>query len=167
MWASLAPDPGTSRRVACRQTRTGVCAPHGFSHGRKVGKSPRFIPLDRSGSRVAKLQERAIGVVTSMFFCQAMSNRLAAVCIVFTMALAIAPQVDIPGTAFDEANTPTNEMVVEKSSASRPNLPSIRAVVPRMVAQPATIDVGRILPIFPDRLTDSRTFRELFCTFLC
>lgn len=102
-----------------------------------------------------------------MFFRQAMSNRLAAVCIVFTIALAIAPQVDIPETPFDEANTPTNEMVVEKTSASRPNLPSIRAVVPRMIAQPPRIDVDRIFPIFPDRLADSRTFRELFCTFLC
>ena len=130
-----------------------------------AGPFPDSFPLTVP-ALASQSWRNVIGALISMFFRQAMSNPLAAVCIVFMIALAIAPQVDIPETPFDEANTPTNEMVVEKTSAARPSLAST-AVEPRIDAQPSRIENRRILSVFPDRLTDSRTFRELFCTFLC
>ena len=96
-----------------------------------------------------------------------MSNRLALACVLFTITLSIAPQVDVPETPFDEANTPTNEMVVEKTASLGPNQPLMVDLLPKIFVQPPKFDVRSILPIFPDGLDDSRTFRELLCTFLC
>lgn len=102
-----------------------------------------------------------------MFFRRAMSNLFAVACLLFTVALSVAPQIDRPETAFDEANTPMHEMVVEKTGSSRPNPASLTAVGTRIIAPPPKVDVTRILPVFSDRLTDSRTYRQLLCTFLC
>jgi hypothetical protein len=90
-----------------------------------------------------------------------------AACVLFTVALTMVPKEDIPETLFDEANTPTNEMVVEKAASSWEYRQSITAFVPTIFAQARTISVRRILPVYAGRLTDSRTFRELFCTLLC
>ena len=93
--------------------------------------------------------------------------RLAAACVLFTVALMMVPKEDIPETLFDEADIPTNEMVVEKAASSWEYRQSITAFVPTIFAQARTISVRRILPVYAGRLTDSRTFRELFCTLLC
>jgi hypothetical protein len=52
-----------------------------------------------------------------MFLRHARAARLAAAYLLFTVALVIAPKADIPETPFDEANTPTNEIVVEKTAS--------------------------------------------------
>jgi hypothetical protein len=97
----------------------------------------------------------------------AMFVRHAVVYLLFTVALVLVPKADILETPFDEANTPTNEIVVEKTaSLCEPRQP-VTAFVPKKFAQPQTIGVHRILPVYTGRLTDSRTFRELFCFLLC
>jgi hypothetical protein len=101
-----------------------------------------------------------------MFLRHARATRLAAAYLLLTVALVMVPKADIPETLFDEANTPTNEMVVTKAASSLQNLPSVTTFVPRIFAQTRRISVRRILPIYAARLTDSRTFRELFCTLL-
>jgi hypothetical protein len=102
-----------------------------------------------------------------MFLRHARATRLAAAYLLFfTVALLIVPKADIPETLFDEANTPTNEMVVGKAASSLENRDSVTTFVPKMFAQVRKITARRILPIYATRLTDSRTFRELFCTLL-
>jgi hypothetical protein len=101
-----------------------------------------------------------------MFLRHAKATRLAATYLLFTVALMMVPKADIPETLFDEANT-TNEMVVEKAASSWEYRQSVTAFVPRISAQPRRISVRRILPVYEGRLTDSRTFRELFCSLLC
>jgi hypothetical protein len=102
-----------------------------------------------------------------MFLRDARATRLAAACVLFTVALVMVPKADIPETLFDEANTPTNEMVVEKVASSLECRPSITALVPGMFSQARSISVRGILPVYAGRLTDSRTFLKLFCTLLC
>jgi hypothetical protein len=102
-----------------------------------------------------------------MFLRRWSATRLAVDCLLFTVALAMVPKADIPETLFDEANTPTNEMVVEKAASSWEYRQSVRVSVPIMFAQSRKISVRRILPVYEGRLTDSRTFRELFCSLLC
>lgn len=102
-----------------------------------------------------------------MFLPQARETRLMSACLLFMVALVMVPKADISETLFDEANTPTNEIVVEKAAAFCERRQSVTAFTPRIFAQPLRTSVRRILPVYADRLTDSRTFRELFCSFLC
>jgi len=102
-----------------------------------------------------------------MFLRHARAGRLAAAYLLFTVATVMVPKADISDTLFDEANTPTNEMVVQKAASSWEYRQSVTAFVPRIFAQPRRISVRRILSVYAGRLTDSRTFRELFCFFLC
>ena len=53
-----------------------------------------------------------------MFLRHARPTRLAVAYLLFTVALVMVPKADIPETLFDEANTPTNEIVVEKAASS-------------------------------------------------
>jgi hypothetical protein len=102
-----------------------------------------------------------------MFLCHARTARLAAAYLLFAVAIVIVPKADIRETLFDEANTPTNEIVVQKAASSWEDRQSGTAFVQRIFAQPRRTSVRRILSVYADRLTDSRTFRELFCSFLC
>jgi len=102
-----------------------------------------------------------------MFLRHARPTRLAAGCVLFTVALVMVPKADISETLFDEANTPTNEIVVEKAASSGEHRQSVTAFMPRIFAQPLRTSVRRILPIYSGQFTDARTFRELFCTLLC
>jgi hypothetical protein len=83
------------------------------------------------------------------------------------IALVMLPKADTSETLFDEANTPINEMVVEKAASSWEHRQSVTAFVPRTFAQPRRNSVSRIWPGHEVRLTDSRLFRELFCSLLC
>jgi hypothetical protein len=94
------------------------------------------------------------------------ATRLVAAYLLFTVALVMVPKADIPETLFDEANTPTNEIVVEKAASAWEHRSSVIAPVPRIFAQPRT-GVRRILPVYTGRLTNSRAFRELICSLLC
>jgi len=103
-----------------------------------------------------------------MFLRHVRTARFAAAYLLFTVAFVLmAPTADVPETPFDEANTPTNEMVVQTAPSSREYRPSDTAFVPKIFAQSRSISVRRILPVYAGQLTDSRTFRELFCTLLC
>jgi hypothetical protein len=102
-----------------------------------------------------------------MFLHHARGTRLAAAYLLFTVALLMVPKADIPETLFDEGNTPTNEMVVEKAASSSDYRQSVTAFVPRISAQLRRISVRGTLPVYKGRLTDSRTFRELFYSLLC
>ena len=102
-----------------------------------------------------------------MFLRHARTARLAASYLLFTVALVMVPKADIPETLFDESNTPTNEIVVQKAASSWEYRQSGTAFAPKIFARSRRISVRRMLPVYADRLTDSRTFRELLCSFLC
>jgi hypothetical protein len=109
----------------------------------------------------------AITRIKFMFLRRPRPTRLAAAYVLFTVALVMVPKADIPETLFDEANIPTNEIVVEKAASSWERRQSDPAFVGRIFAQPRRTSVRRISPVYVGWLTDSRTFQELFCTFLC
>jgi hypothetical protein len=102
-----------------------------------------------------------------MFLRHARATRLSAAYLLFTVALLMVPKVDNAETLFDEANTPTHEMVVVKAASSLEYRHSVTALVPRIFAQLRRIGARRILPVYAGQLTDSYTFRELFCSLLC
>jgi hypothetical protein len=92
---------------------------------------------------------------------------LAVVSLLFTVALTLEPKSDILETPFDEANNPTNEIVVEKTASLCDPRQVATASAPKKLGQPERLSVHRILPVYARLLTDSRAFRELFCFFLC
>ena len=102
-----------------------------------------------------------------MFLHKARATRLMSACLFFMLALVMVPREDISETPFDEANTPINEIIVEKAASSWEDRLSVVAFVPRIFAQPRRTRVRRILPVYAARLTDSRTFLEFFCFLLC
>jgi hypothetical protein len=102
----------------------------------------------------------------SIFLRHQRATRLAATCLLFTLAVMMVPKADISETLFDEANTPTNEMVVEKAASAWEHPQSVVALVPRIFPQPRT-SVRRMLPVYAGWLTNSRRFRELICSLLC
>jgi hypothetical protein len=102
-----------------------------------------------------------------MFIHLARETRLVIAYLLCVIALEMVPKPDISETLFDEANTPINEIVVEKAASSWEHGQSVTAFVPRIFAQPRRTGVRRILPVYAARWTDSRTFRELFCFLLC
>jgi hypothetical protein len=102
-----------------------------------------------------------------MFLRRARATRLAATCLFFTIALLMVPKADVPETLLDEANASTSEMIGEKAASPWEDRQSMTAFVPRLSAQSGQITVHRILPVYAARLTDSRVFRELLCSFLC
>jgi len=119
----------------------------------------------RAASQPVSFSLRSIA--SAMFLSRARPTRLAVVYLLFTVALILVPKADILETPFDEANTPTNEMVVENTaSLCEPRQPAT-ACAPKKLAQPQRFSVHRTLPVYAKLLTDSRTFRELFCFFLC
>jgi hypothetical protein len=94
-------------------------------------------------------------------------TRVAAAYLVLIVALVMLPKADFPETLFDEANTPTNEMVVEKAACPLQSLQTVTTFVPWVFAQVRITNIHRISPIYVSRLTDSRTLREIFCFLLC
>ena len=97
---------------------------------------------------------------------QPRETRIVSVYLLFMVALLMVPKADISETPFDEANTPTNEIIVEKAASSGEDRQSVTAFVPRIFAPPRT-SVRRILPVYTGKWTNSCTFRELFCSLLC
>ena len=103
----------------------------------------------------------------SVFPRYARATRLAVAYLLFTVAVVMLPKADIPETLFDEANTPTNEIVVEKAASSSEHRQLVMAFVPRIFAQPRRTTFRRISQVHTGRPSDSRTFRELFCSLIC
>ena len=100
-------------------------------------------------------------------FLRARATRLAAVYLLFTLVLLIVPKADIPETPFDESNTETHEMLVVTAVSSLEYRPPVNTFGLSILVQPRTMSVRRVLPVLVGRFTDSRVFRELFCTLLC
>ena len=103
---------------------------------------------------------------SAMFLRHARPTRLAVVYLLFTVTLMMVPKADISETPFDEAHTPTNEIVVTKAASSWEHLQSVTAFVPRIFAQLRRTSVRRILSAYAGRLTDSRTVRKILCSLL-
>jgi hypothetical protein len=119
----------------------------------------------RAASQPVSFSIRSVS--SAVFLWHARPTRLAVVSALFTVALTLVPKADILETPFDESNTSTNEMVVETTaSLCEPRRPAT-ACAPKKLAQPQRVSVRKILPVYAKLLTDSRTFRELFCFFLC
>ena len=95
------------------------------------------------------------------------ATRIWAACLLFILAVMMVPKADCLETPFDEANTPTNEIVVEETASLCEPRQSVTAFAAEQFAQSQRACVHRILPVYAKLLTDSRTFRELFCFFLC
>ena len=105
--------------------------------------------------------------VEYMFFRRARPVQPVIVYLLFAIALVTMPKADNPETLFDEANTPTNEMVIQKAVSSWEYGQSDAASETRILARSRRIIVRRIVPVCASQLTDSRRFRELFCFFRC
>ncbi len=101
-----------------------------------------------------------------MFLRHARTTRLAAAYLLVTFALVMVPRTDITETRFDEANTPTNEMVVEKAASSREHQQSDAVLVSGIFIQPRRIRVRAIWPVYVRQLIDPRRFPKLSC-LLC
>jgi len=102
-----------------------------------------------------------------MFLRYARATRLAAGYLLFTVALLMVPKADVAETRFDEGNTQTTEMVVVRAASPLEHRQPVTASVPIMIAQSRKISVRRISPVYTGQLTDSCSFRKLFCSLLC
>ena len=106
---------------------------------------------------------RAASPPVSFFLHHAMATRVVAIYLLFTVALVMVPKADISETPFDESNNPTNKTVFEKAAPFMGiRLQSVTAFVTKIFTQPRRTSDRRMFPICAGRLTDSRTFRELF-----
>ena len=121
----------------------------------------------RAASPPVSFSIRRLSSTTTRIKFMFLRHGLAAAYVLFTVALVLVQKADISETLFDEANTPTNEIVVEKAASFCEQRHSNTACVPRIFAQLRRTSVRRISPVYVGWLTDSRTFQELFCTFLC
>ena len=121
----------------------------------------------RAASPPVSFSIRRLSSTTTRIKFMFLRHGLAAAYVLFTVALVLVQKADISETLFDEANTPTNEIVDEKAAAFCERRQSVTAFTPRIFAQPLRTSVRRILPIYSGQFTDARTFRELFCTLLC
>ena len=122
-----------------------------------------FPPVSFSVKRLSSASTSS----KSVFLRHQRATRLAATCLLFTLAMMMVPKADISETLFDEANTPTNEIVVEKTATLCEPRQPLTAFVPKKIAQRQRVCVHRISPVYAKLLTDSRTFRALFCSLLC
>ena len=88
-----------------------------------------------------------------MLLRRARATRLASIYLLFTVALLMVPKADVPETSFDEANTPTNEMVVVKADSSIEHRKlDYRAGANDVCAVAVRSGVRRISPVFAGQL---------------
>jgi hypothetical protein len=83
------------------------------------------------------------------------------------LVLLVLPTIDIPETNFDEANTPTNEMVVQEQSACFGCILSSKAFVPRLFAHTRKTRVSNTPSVLRAELSYSPYSQELLCTLRC
>lgn len=98
---------------------------------------------------------------------------ISSLAVIALLAALTLPKVDVPETRFDEANTPTNEILLQRA------VPSREQTQFQEQTQLGTPTVARLLAdaheIYPrmkpavsvGQLRDSRTHLEILCTFLC
>jgi hypothetical protein len=82
------------------------------------------------------------------------------------LVLWVVPAIDLPETNFDEANTPTNEMVVQES-ACLGCTSSLKPFVPRLFAHTRKTRVSNTPSVRPAELSYSPYSQELLCTLRC
>ena len=98
-----------------------------------------------------------------------MRTRLKAASLVVITVLLVTfalPAIDDPETNFDEANTPTNEMVVQEQAACSRCVSSLKAFVPR-IAHTRKTQVSNTPSVPLAELTYSPYSQELLCTIRC
>jgi hypothetical protein len=83
------------------------------------------------------------------------------------LVLLVLPAIDLPETNFDEANTPTNEMVVQDQSACWGGISSLKAVVPRIFAHTCKTRVSNTPSVRPAELSYSSSSPVLLSTLRC
>jgi hypothetical protein len=81
--------------------------------------------------------------------------------------MSALPAIDVPETNFDEANTPTNEMVVQAQAACLRCVSSLKAFVPRIFAHTRKTQVSNTPSVPLAELTYSPYSQELLCTIRC
>jgi hypothetical protein len=87
--------------------------------------------------------------------------------VVAFLALLILPKIDDPETRFDEANSPTNEMLVQRMATTPDDNSSRIASAPRIGARAPEI-CGRLKPsVRAGQLSDPRRHLEILCALLC
>jgi len=100
--------------------------------------------------------------------CQVRTRLKAASLVAITVLLVMSalPAVDLPETNFDEANTPTNDMVVQQAACSR-CVSSLKAFVPRIFAYTSKAQVSNTPSVPLAELTYSPYSHELLRTIRC
>ena len=97
-----------------------------------------------------------------------MRTRLKAAALVVITVLLVTfalPAIDVPETNFDEANTPTNEMVVQEQATCSRCVSSLKAFVSRIFAHTRKTQVSNTPSLA--ELTYSPYSQELLCTIRC
>jgi hypothetical protein len=104
-----------------------------------------------------------------MFLLHVRAVRFAAAYLLFSVAFVLTVRkADIPETLFDEANTPTNEMVVERTASSWEYRQSVAAFVPGVFAETNRIQIRTLPQVYAGQSIDPpHGSRRLFCTLLC
>jgi hypothetical protein len=83
------------------------------------------------------------------------------------LALLVVPAIDLPETNFDEANTPTNDMVVQEQSDCLGCTSSLKGFVPRLFAHMRKTRMSNTPSVRPAELSYSPYSQELRCTLRC
>jgi hypothetical protein len=83
------------------------------------------------------------------------------------LVLWVVPAIEVPETNFDEAKTPTNEMLVQEQSACLGRTSSLKAFVPRLFAYTRKTRVSNTPSVRPAELSYSPYSQELLCTLRC
>jgi hypothetical protein len=88
------------------------------------------------------------------------------------LVVLVVPAIDLPETNFDEANTPTNEMVVQEQSDCLGCTSSLkgfvpRLFVPRLFAHMRKTRMSNTPSVRPAELSYSPYSQELRCTLRC
>ena len=83
------------------------------------------------------------------------------------LVLLVLPAVDLPETTFDEANTPTNEMVVQEESACVMCVSSLKASVPRIFVRTRKTRVSKAPSLYPAESDYSRCSPALLRKLRC
>lgn len=108
------------------------------------------------------LRGSASSHIVVMIAGRAGATRLVAAYLLFSVGLMFLPKPDIPETSFDEANTPTNEMIVEKAPA--PLVP-VLVLIGGSFAHATSI--CRILSCSAARVIHPNNVWQILCVLLC
>jgi hypothetical protein len=83
------------------------------------------------------------------------------------LVLLVLPAIDLPETNFDEANTATNEMVVQEPSTTSECASSLKTFVPRIFVRTRKTRVSNAPSLDPAELSHPPCSSELLCTLRC